>query len=64
MGIETSESRAALAEKVLTIVDSFIASQGITFAEMIYDTDDIIVNAYGFIERLCDAAGYAERDDG
>lgn len=58
--IESIEQRAKTAETILLIVDSFIAGQGITCSETIYQTDRVIENAYEFIERLCDAAGYAE----
>lgn len=30
----------------------------ISCAEMIYDTDDIITDAYEFIEKICDIVGY------
>lgn len=58
-----SEDRAAIAEKVLAIVEKFVVDQRITCPEAISQCDRVIENAYGFIEDLCDVAGYKESDD-
>ena len=58
--LESAESRAALAEKVLCIVDRFIVEQRITCVETIYQTDRVSENACEFIDRICAVAGFAE----
>lgn len=56
-------SRAETAEKVLQIVEKFVADQRISCVEAIHQTDRVIENAYQFIEDLVDVAGYHETDD-
>lgn len=47
------------------IVRAFIRDQRINAPETIYQCDWVIENAYEFIEKLCDAVGYAApADDG
>lgn len=41
-----------------TVVHNFISKQNISCAEAIYQTDKVIINAYEFIEQLCDIVGY------
>lgn len=41
----------------------FITKQRITCPETIYQSDRVIVNAYEFIEQICDVVGYAEYQD-
>lgn len=52
--------RLAKAEKVLALVEAFIEKHNITCPETISQTDDVIANAYDFIESLCETAGYKE----
>lgn len=47
-------------EKLFEIVKSFINFHDIRCDEQIYQTDEIIENAYYFIHRLCDVVGYSE----
>lgn len=47
-------------EKVLTLVRNFIDTYEIVSENIIHENDRIIDNAYGFLEELCVAAGYAE----
>lgn len=42
---------------------AFIKKHNITCPETIYQRDHVIVDAYGFIERLVDIAGYAESEE-
>jgi hypothetical protein len=55
----TPETDAAIAE----VVRAFILKNGITCPETINQCDWVILNAYDFIEKLCDAAGYVEREE-
>ena len=41
----------------------FIEEQNIGCADTIYQTDWVIENAYGFIERVCDEVGYTDYED-
>jgi hypothetical protein len=59
----SSEDRAAVAEKVLAIVEKFVVDQRIHCPETIHQCDWVIENAYEFIEDLCEVAGYKEFDD-
>lgn len=53
-----ADERAAKAERVLRAVEAFASEQEITCAETIHQSDRVIENAYEFIEKLCDEAGY------
>lgn len=44
-------------------IRAFVEKQDITCAEAIYQTDNVIQNAYEFIERLADIVGYKEEDE-
>jgi GTP-dependent phosphoenolpyruvate carboxykinase len=41
----------------------FIQSQRITCAETVYQSDRVIVNAYEFIEGVCEIVGYAHTEE-
>lgn len=43
--------------------EAFIAEQQITCPETIYQADRVILNAYEFIERVCEIVGYAAPAD-
>lgn len=45
------------------IVEQFIADQRIYCPETIYQTDRVIINAYEFIEELCNVVGYLKDDE-
>lgn len=47
-------------EHVYEIVAEFIRENKITCAEAIAQNDDVITNAYDFIEDLCEVVGYYE----
>lgn len=57
---QTKEERAEKAEKALALVEGFVRKQKISCPETIYQSDRVIVNAYEFIQELCDVAGYQE----
>lgn len=44
-------------------IRAFIEKQDIACAEAIYQTDNVIQNAYEFIERLADIVGYKEDEE-
>lgn len=48
------------ANAVLHIVQEFIKKHNLSCPETIYQVDKVIEDAYGFIEDLCNAAGYKE----
>ena len=48
------------ARECLRLVDEFINDNEITCAEAVTQSDRVIINAYEFIEALCDVAGYWE----
>lgn len=45
------------------VCDKFIKERNITCPECIYQTDDVIVNAYEFIKEICDIVGYIQTID-
>lgn len=45
------------------IVEQFIADQRIYCPETIYQSDRVIINAYEFIEELCNVVGYLKDDE-
>lgn len=49
--------------ELLKAARAFIAKQNIGCAEDIYQADRVGENAYGFIEDVCDIAGYQPSDD-
>lgn len=55
----TDEQKEALWEAVTRFIDE----QRISCAEAIAQNDDVITNAYEFIEELCEIVGYYEYDD-
>jgi uncharacterized protein YgfB (UPF0149 family) len=57
--MDTSQRAAALLE----YVQSWIAGQGISCPETIYQMDRVAENSPEFIEGLCDIAGYAPSED-
>ena len=48
---------------LLEVCQAFIKSQRIGSAEVIYQQDNVIENAYDFIEEVCDIVGYYEDGD-
>ena len=40
------------------VCEKFILDQKISCAEIVYQTDRVIENAYEFIEDVCDVVGY------
>lgn len=44
--------------KISKVIHEFIMKNKITCPECISQSDNVIENAYGFIEKLCDIAGY------
>ena len=47
-------------EKLIEHCKKFIEDNEIHCAEMIYQMDGVIINAYEFIEGIADIVGYAE----
>jgi hypothetical protein len=60
-GADVSEGRIEWA--LVAHCREFIAKQGITCAETIYQVDRVMENAAEFIEGVCEIVGYAPRDD-
>lgn len=58
--IPMADERAAKAERVLVTVEAFVKAQRISCPEAVCQSDNVIINAYEFIEKLCDIAGYYE----
>jgi len=50
-------------QKLLEFCRKFIADQNITCSETVYQSDRVILNAYEFIEGICEIVGYAESED-
>lgn len=50
-------------DRLTEIVKEFVREQRIYCPETIYQTDRVIVNAYEFIEKLCEVVGYHEYED-
>ena len=44
-------------------VQKFITDNQITCSETIYQTDRVIVNAYEFLQRICEIVGYCELEE-
>jgi hypothetical protein len=55
-----ADERAAKAERALATVEAFVKAQHISCAEAVCQSDNVISNAYEFIEQLCEIAGYYE----
>lgn len=53
-------------DELTKIVEKFILDQQIHCEENIYQSDRVIINAYEFIQELCDVVGYLpeEEDEG
>lgn len=49
---------ASKGDKLERLVDDFVRKHKISDPAMICDTDSIIVDAYKFIQDLCDVVGY------
>jgi hypothetical protein len=47
-------------EKLWAFCQKFIDEQGIVCAETVYQSDDVILDAYEFIEGVADIVGYKE----
>jgi hypothetical protein len=55
--------RSMRGERLHKIVENFIDKQDIYHAECIYQNDNVIENAYEFIEALCNVVGYKETEE-
>jgi hypothetical protein len=51
-------------QKLMELCRKFIRDNGISCPETIYQMDRVIEGAYGFIEEICDIAGYDKAEDG
>lgn len=49
--------------KMKAIIQNFVEKHNITCAETIYQVDNVIVDAYDFIQELVELVGYKERED-
>ncbi|WP_316207356.1 hypothetical protein [Bradyrhizobium sp. SZCCHNR3118] len=58
-GIVVSDQK----DRLLEYCKAFIKEQRITCPETIGQCDWVILNAYAFIEGVCDIVGYAETED-
>jgi len=50
-------------DELWDVCQKFIKEQQITCAETIYQADRVIMNAFQFIEDICDVVGYVKDDD-
>ena len=51
------------AEELLAHVQKFIKDQEINCGEAVYQNDDVILNAYEFIDECCKIVGYHKDED-
>lgn len=49
--------------QLFDLCEQFIKDNKITCAEVVYQTDHVIQNAYEFIEEVCNIVGYASLED-
>lgn len=45
-------------KKLWDICNGYVQEQQISCAESVYQSDGVIINAYEFIEKICDVVGY------
>ena len=50
-------------EDLVNLCVSFIKDNRIHSPETVYQTDRVIVNAYAFIEEICNIVGYHDSED-
>lgn len=50
-------------DELTKIVEKFILDQQIHCEEDIYQSDRVIINAYEFIQELCDVVGYLPEEE-
>ena len=50
-------------EKLTELCKAFIKEQEISCAESVYQSDNVILNAYELIEGICEIVGYHEWED-
>lgn len=50
-------------QKLLRFCQEFIKKQKISEPETIYQTDNVIINAYEFIEGICNIVGYFDEEN-
>lgn len=49
--------------QLLDLCEQFIKDNKIDCAEVVYQNDRVIRNAYEFIEEICEIVGYDESED-
>ena len=49
--------------ELLKLCQKFIKDHNISCAEHIYQSDEVIVNAYEFITDICEIVGYVKYDE-
>lgn len=50
-------------QQLMEITGAFIRDQKISCSEAVYQSYRVILNAYEFIEKLCDVVGYFHYED-
>lgn len=50
------------ADELFDLCKKFIDEQDIYSAETVHQSDEIILNALDFIEKICDIVGYVDRE--
>ena len=60
---EMMHQELVLKRKLWEVCEKFIQDQDITCSESVYQTDRVIINAYEFIEEVCNVVGYVEQDE-
>ena len=53
-----SEPTQEQLKKLWDICNGYVQEQKISCAESVYQSDRVILNAYEFIENVCDVVGY------
>lgn len=56
--IDNLNNKNEKALRLLSIVEKFVKDQKISSEECVYQSDRVILNAYEFIQELCDVVGY------
>ena len=59
----SSDIELARQQRLENLCKKFIKDQTISCSETVYQSDRVILNAYEFIESICDIVGYHEYED-
>lgn len=62
-GTITMENDQEKKDKLWKLCEEYIDKQDIICPESVYQSDRVILNAYDFIEKICDIVGYKEYNE-